>query len=138
MEDFNKLISSHQRGDPLSEFCLQTESNVVDTFTPLTRSQVLHSIQSAEWMEAEQKEIKSITDNKVLRAAQLPKGKKLLRTKWVYKIKYGSTGTIKSYKARLVACGYPQIFGIDFDETYSPVARLTSIRMDITSYISTT
>ena len=75
-------------------------------------------------MEAEQKEIKSITDNKVLRAAQLPKGKKLLRTKGVYKIKYSSTRAIKSYKERLVACGYAQIFGIEFDKTYSLVARL--------------
>jgi hypothetical protein len=108
MQDFNKLVTSQQRGDPLTEFCLQTRTNVVDTFTPLTKSQALHSMQSAEWIDAEQKEIKSITDNKVLRAAQLPKGKKLLRTKWVYKIKYSSTGTIKSYKARLVACGYAQ------------------------------
>ena len=45
-------------------------------------------------------------DNKVLRAAKLPKGRRLLKTKWVYKIKYGATGIIKSFKATLVACGY--------------------------------
>ena len=72
VEDFKKLITSNQRRD---EYCLQTGSSVVDTFTPLTRSQALHSMQSAEWMEAKLKEIKSITDNKVLRAAQLPKVK---------------------------------------------------------------
>ena len=75
------------------------------------------------------KEILSITTKQVLEGAILPKGRKLLKTKWVYKIKHGANGEIKSYKVRLVACGYAQIFGVDFDETYSPVARLTSLRI---------
>jgi hypothetical protein len=65
----------------------------------------------------------------VLQPAQRPHGKKLLRTKWVYKIKYGAEGELSSYKVRLVACGYSQVFGVDFDETYSPVIRLTSMRL---------
>ena len=52
-----------------------------------------------------------------------------MKTKWVYKLKHGASGELKSYNVRLVACGYAQIFGVDFDETYSPVARLTSLRI---------
>ena len=78
------------------DFCLQTCTCQVNIFTPLTRNQAMRSPQAAEWLAAEQKEIESIKTNKVLRAAQLPKGKKLLKTKWVYKIKYGATGTITS------------------------------------------
>jgi len=77
---------------------------------------------------AEQNEIKSITDRKVLELVQLPRGKKALCTKWVYKIKHGAHREIKSNKVRLVDCDYAQSFGIDFDETYSPEARLTSLR----------
>ena len=58
MQDFNKLVTSQQRGDSLTEICLQTRTNAVDTFTPLTKSQALDSMQSAEWIDAEQKEIK--------------------------------------------------------------------------------
>ena len=80
-------------------------------------------------MEAERKEIDSITSKGVLEGAVLPQGRKLLKTKWVYKVKHGPTGEVKSFKVRLVACGFAQIFGVDFDETYSPVARLTSLRI---------
>ena len=52
MQVYNKLVTSQQRGDPMSEFCLHTGTNVVDIFTPLTRSQALQSMQSAEWMDA--------------------------------------------------------------------------------------
>ena len=83
--------------------------------------------QKEAWLEAEQKEILSITTKQVLEGAILPKGRRLLKTKWVYKIKHGANGEIKSYKVRLVACSYAQIFGVDFDETFSPVARLTSL-----------
>jgi len=66
---------------------------------------------------------------KVLQPAQLPRGERLLNTKWVCKIKYGAQGELSSYKVRLVARGYSQIFGINFDKTYSPVIRLTRMRL---------
>jgi len=69
------------------------------------------------WLEAERKEIESINKKEVLQPEQRPHGKKLLRTKWVYKIKYGAEGELSSYNVRLVACGYSQVFGVDFDET---------------------
>jgi hypothetical protein len=74
-------------------------------------------------------EITSNNINGVLKPAQLPRNRKTLRTKWVYRIKNDANGNIKTFKVRLVACGYAQIFGVDFDETFSPVARLTSLRI---------
>jgi len=78
---------------------------------------------------AEQNEIQSIADHKVLEPAQLLKGKKGLRTQWVYKIKHDARGEIKSFRVRLASCGYAQIFGVDFDEAYSPIARSTSLQI---------
>ena len=127
--DFLKLLRQKDLGDPIAAYCLETGIGTADIFTPATRRQAMRSPQCEQWSMAELNEIQSITDRKVLEPAQLPKGKKALRTKWVYKIKHGAQGEIKSYKVRLVACGYAQIFGIDFDETYSPVARLTSLRI---------
>ena len=65
----------------------------------------------------------------MLEQAILPFEKNLLKTKWVYKLKHGADGSLKTFKVRLVACGYAQVFGVDFDDTYSPVSRLTSLRI---------
>ena len=62
----------------------------------------------------------------------LPFGKSVICCKWVYKIKTRSDGTIDCYKARLVAKGFTQEYGIDYEETFSSVARLSFVRTLIT------
>ena len=75
----------------------------VDIFTPITRRQAVSSPQSEQWLRAEKKEIDSIQEKKVLEQAVLPIGKNLLKTKWVYKLKHGADGALKTFKVRLVA-----------------------------------
>ncbi|CAH9111355.1 unnamed protein product, partial [Cuscuta europaea] len=75
-----------------------------------------------------QKEIDALERTRTWELRDLPPGKKLIFCKWVYKIKYKSDGSIDHYKVRLVVCGNRQVQGIDYDETFAPVAKMVTIR----------
>ena len=74
-------------------------------------------------------EMASMYDNEVQDLVDLPEGARAVRNKWIYKIKSDMDGNPSVFKARLVAKGFTQIQGVDFDETFSPVAMLKSIRI---------
>ena len=59
----------------------------------------------------------------------LPKGKISMGCKWVFTVKYNSDRTMERYKSRLVAKGFTQTFGVDYIETFGPVAKLNSVRV---------
>ena len=74
-------------------------------------------------------ELSSLRENEAWELVKLPEGKHMVGSKWVYKIKTGADGSVQRYKARLVAQGFTQKYGTDFDETFCPVVRLESLRM---------
>jgi hypothetical protein len=59
----------------------------------------------------------------------LPRDHKAIGLKWVFKVKRDPTGKIVKYRARLVAKGYAQVYGIDYDEVFAPIARLETVRL---------
>jgi len=80
------------------------------------------------WQDAMNEEYKSIMENVVWDIVPRPKGKSVVTSKWIYKTKRATYGSIEKYKARFVARGFSQKEGIDHEETFAPVARYTSIR----------
>jgi hypothetical protein len=82
----------------------------------------------ARWRAAMEEEIQALDANRTWDLVVPPKGCKPIGCKWIYKVKYNTDGSVNRYKARLVAKGYAQTHGIDYDETFAPVAKMTTVR----------
>ena len=80
------------------------------------------------WKDAMMEEYESIMKNDVWEIVSRPDGKSVVTSKWIFKIKHAANGSIEKYKAKFLARGFSQKEGVDYDETFAPVARYTSIR----------
>ena len=91
---------------------------------------VYEVLEDPDWLNAMHEELNNFECNKVWRLVQRPTGNhNVIGTKWIFKNNQDAHGIIIRNKARLVAQGYSQVEGIDYGETFAPVARLESIRM---------
>ncbi|XP_070017891.1 uncharacterized protein [Nicotiana sylvestris] len=96
---------------------------------PQTFRATMPSSDSTFWKETINSEIQSILNNHTWELVDFPQGNKPLGSKWIFKRKMKVDGTIDKYKARLVVKGYRQKKGLDYFDTYSPITRITSIRL---------
>ncbi|KAK1650439.1 hypothetical protein QYE76_068244, partial [Lolium multiflorum] len=96
---------------------------------PATFDEAMMSPDSNKWQEAMKSEMGSMYDNQVWTLVYLPDSRKAVENKWIFKRKTDADGNVTVYKARLVAKGFRQIQGVDYDETFSRVAKLKSMRI---------
>ncbi|GJW73377.1 zinc finger, CCHC-type containing protein, partial [Tanacetum coccineum] len=120
--DENLERSRDQIGSQYS-YCYSIEED------PRTYNEAMQSCDAAFWKKAIDDEIGSIMENNTWVLSDLPPGCKPLGCKWIFKRKMEVDGTIDKFKARLVIQGFRQKEGIDYFDTYAPVARITTVRL---------
>ena len=109
-------------GNPVLEVIL------LDHGEPMNYEEAMMSQDSDKWLEAMKSEIGSMYEKKVWTLVDLPDDRQV-ENKWIFKKKTDADDNVTVYKARLVAKGYRQVQGVDYDETFSPVAMLMSVRI---------
>ncbi|GJY32541.1 putative ribonuclease H-like domain-containing protein [Tanacetum coccineum] len=97
---------------------------------------IAQALDDESWVEAMQEELLKFKIQKVWTLVDLPYGKKSIGTKWVYRNKKDERGIVVRNKARLVAQGYKQEEGIDYDEVFAPVARIEAIKFQVQPKVS--
>src|SRR6266536_2382456 len=110
-------------GNPVLEVML------LDHGEPTNYEEAMMSPDSDRWLEAMKSEIGSMYENKVWTLVDLPDDRRAIENKWIFKKKTDADGNVTVYKARLVAKDFRQVQGVDYDETFSPVAMLKSVRI---------
>ena len=96
---------------------------------PTTYDESLNSLESDKWLEAMKSEMDSMYANQVWTLVEPPEGIKPIGSKWIFKKNINMEGNVIIYKAKLIAKGYHQRKGVDYDDTFSLVAMLKFIRI---------
>jgi hypothetical protein len=86
------------------------------------------AVENPKWDNAMDEEMAALDANATWELVALPKDKKAIGCKWVYKVKHNANGSMSRYKVKLVTKGYAQTYGINYEETYSQVPKMTTIR----------
>ncbi|KAJ9538691.1 hypothetical protein OSB04_031424 [Centaurea solstitialis] len=115
------VLSYEQLSSSFKAFTASVSSNT----EPRSYSE---AVKQKEWVLAMEQELQAMKDNNTWSIVSLPPGKNVVGCRWVYKVKLKADGTIERYKARLVAKGFTQQEGVDYLETYSPVAKPATIK----------
>ena len=110
-------------GEVFEAVSIESESD------PATYEEAMADVDSDHWVKAMKAELESMDSNQVWDLIELPANIEPIGCKWVYKRKRGSDGKVETFKARLIAKGYTQREGIDYEETFSLVAMIKSIRI---------
>jgi hypothetical protein len=131
MKQVENLETKRQRKAPKKfspDECNITESLTAENEEPQSISEALNGANASKWKQALEEEYNSLISNETWELVPPPEGCNVIGSKWVMKIKRDADGNVDRHKARLVAQGYSQTPGIDYEEVFSPVARHSSIR----------
>ena len=116
------------KGKPPERLIESVNKVTAELTEPKTFDEALSIAEAEHWLRAMDEEIQCLRNNKTWNLIELPEDKTAIGSKWVFKAKTDDKGNVNRYKARLVAQGYSQKYGEDFDEVFAPVAKPTTLR----------
>ena len=100
---------------------------LLDHDEPTNYEEAMMSPDSAKWLEAMKSEMRSMYENKVWSLIDLPNDRRAIEIKWIFKRKTDADSSVTIYKARIVAKGFRQVQGVDYDESFSLISMLKSV-----------
>ena len=122
-KEIDEVIHENQMHTTIHYCCNANLHNV-----PQSYPEAISSVDASEWDMAMKDEMQALEENNTFELVPLLEGKQIIGSKWVYAIKTDKNGN-DHFKARFVAKGYSQVEGVDYQETFSPTARMNSIRV---------
>nr|XP_018633452.1 uncharacterized mitochondrial protein AtMg00820-like [Nicotiana tomentosiformis] len=126
--ELHEASDKHQGSSGNNEAAQQPLATNPPTTQPTPETQPVFQSRDPNWIEAMHAEINALQDNNIWEIVSLPKGKKPFGCKWIYKVKYKATCEVERFKARLVAKGYSLQGGIYYQETFSPIVKMVTLR----------
>ncbi|GJT73365.1 retrotransposon protein, putative, ty1-copia subclass [Tanacetum coccineum] len=129
--DINPIRKSARTRHALDRMCLYVdaeEHELGDLGEPPNYKAALLDPESKKWLAAMNVEMQSMKDNEVWDLVDLPPNGKTVGSKWLFKKKTDMDGVVHTFKARIVAKGFTQTYGVDYEETFSPVTDIRAIR----------
>ncbi|XP_011093964.1 uncharacterized protein LOC105173784 [Sesamum indicum] len=130
MTSLIKLMQkSTQPNDLINNFANNDEEFAVSLSVLQESKSFSDAVQHEEWREAMHTELQALDRNNTWKLVPLSPGKCAIGCKWVFKTKLNTDGSVERYKARLVVKGFNQIEGIDYSDSFSPVAKNVTVRL---------
>ncbi|GJR95983.1 putative ribonuclease H-like domain-containing protein [Tanacetum coccineum] len=124
-----RINKDHPKDQIIGDFNSAIQTRRMTKISDEHAMKVIQALEDPSWIEAMQEELLQFQLQKVWTLVNLPNGKRAIGTKWVFRNKKDERGIVVRNKARLVAQGYTQEEGIDYDEVFAPVARIEAIRL---------
>jgi hypothetical protein len=118
-------VSSYNRQRPAEQAKVVLTD---ETSEPRTYDEAMKRSDAADWDAACEDEIRMFQQMGVYDVVPRPEGRKVIGSKWVFRVKRGPDGEVQKYKARIVAQGFTQVEGLDYDQTFAPVVKLSTFR----------
>lgn len=128
-ENAEPLRRSERPNKGIAPLRLIEEIDIVINGEPSNYNEAVKCDNGSHWIAAMEEEYRSLLENNTWKLVNLPDGKNLVGCKWVYKVKTDADGKINKYKARLVAQGFSQKYGVDYDQVFAPVAKHATFRI---------